>query len=376
MAVGDDLDYLLRDVLRGVLGVHCRLAVGRADDSADARSLVAVVEVVFDKHVRGGDGDGAELVERHRSDPELPVALQHEHHGVALLDAERLEVVCRAIGEERDVAVGEARLVLQVVEVDQGDLVRCLGRDGIDGVVGEVVFVGVVELDLLEVALFLDALDEARGVMIRRHHGKRLDRRSLLRFKLRVGIVVGRSAGGDYDREEGAVLLPGNHAVGVGAVVVDRVAGTEKFLVAVDGDLEFSCENVVVFLALVMGELDRRGHLLGGDAGLDDKGFCDLVLEEGCEVVVAETLAPCDGKTAASAGDAVFLQRGGGAFEQIGGVDAQACRALVDEGEGEVGLAGFKFAVFFEGDASTLGHLFLGYLADHAGFAYAICDFF
>ena len=79
--------------------------------------LVAVGEILFHEHEGGRDRDRTELMQCQRGDPELPVPLQHEHNGIPLADAERHEIVCRAVGEQRQLAEGEQSLVLFAVEV-------------------------------------------------------------------------------------------------------------------------------------------------------------------------------------------------------------------------------------------------------------------
>ena len=162
--------------------------------------------------------------------------------------------------------------------------------------------------------------------------------------------------------------------MGLGAVVVDRVARLQDFGVAVEGDLELAGEDVVVFLALVVAELDGAGHLLERALGADDEGFGDLVLEEGGEVVVAEALAARNGESAAGAGNAVGLEGRARSLEQVGRVDAETGRALVNEREGEVGLSGLEFAVGLKRDAGALRHLLLGDFAYESRFAYAVRD--
>ena len=56
-------------------------------DHLDLRLVHAVHEVLFHQHVRGGDGDGADLGKRHQRRPVFVAALQNDQHRVALADA-------------------------------------------------------------------------------------------------------------------------------------------------------------------------------------------------------------------------------------------------------------------------------------------------
>ena len=63
------------------------------DNGFHARRLEAVLEVVFDEQVRGGDDDCAQFMQSEYGNPELIVSLQHQHDPVALFDALCLEIV-------------------------------------------------------------------------------------------------------------------------------------------------------------------------------------------------------------------------------------------------------------------------------------------
>ena len=153
-------------------------------------------------------------------------------------------------------------------------------------------------------------------------------------------------------------LLPihGNHAVGGARVVIDRVPFAEHFNVAAHLHLHGAFEDDVQFLAGMGGELD--GHiLLGLLIGHGDKeGFGSLVLEQGGHVQVFEALAPGDGQAVSLAVDRIAGQGGGHALDQIGGVNAEALGALVDEGEAEVLLPGLALLILLFGDTGALGH--------------------
>ena len=76
------------------------------------------------KLVRGGHGDGADLVQRHHDHPELPVPLQYYHDPLAALYAEHGEVVGRFGGHTGNVLKGEFALREIVADPKHGALVR------------------------------------------------------------------------------------------------------------------------------------------------------------------------------------------------------------------------------------------------------------
>ena len=133
-------------------------AHGGGDDGLDPRRLDAVLHVVLLEHERGGDDDGADLVQAERRDPERVVAAQDDHDLVALADALRQEEVGRLVGQARE--VGKAQVVLLALGVapDHGHALGLGGTDLVDDVVGEVEVVGHVYAEAGQVALGVEGL--------------------------------------------------------------------------------------------------------------------------------------------------------------------------------------------------------------------------
>ena len=95
-----------------------------ASDDGLASRVEAVGKVVERRHailhVGGGTGHSAQLVQGHHGEPELVVPLEHQHHAVALFDAQRLEVVRGAAGLAADVLESEALFVQADESIRQG----------------------------------------------------------------------------------------------------------------------------------------------------------------------------------------------------------------------------------------------------------------
>ena len=64
------------------------VAVRGADERLHAGGVEAVFEIMLLELVGGGDGDGAELVQGDHGEPELIVALEHQHDPVSPFDAQ------------------------------------------------------------------------------------------------------------------------------------------------------------------------------------------------------------------------------------------------------------------------------------------------
>ena len=99
---------------------HLRLL--HAQDGAGAGSLNAVDDVLLLQLRRGGNQHAAQLEQAHRRYPELPAALEHQNHGVALFEAVRLEHIGRLVAHAADFAKGEGALMPLEVAPDQRPL--------------------------------------------------------------------------------------------------------------------------------------------------------------------------------------------------------------------------------------------------------------
>ena len=67
--------------------------------------------------IGSGDGYSAQLVQSDHSGPELVMTLQHQHYLVALLDAQRGEVVGILVGHILHILEGETALGLVHIQV-------------------------------------------------------------------------------------------------------------------------------------------------------------------------------------------------------------------------------------------------------------------
>ena len=144
----------------------------------------------------------------------------------------------------------------------------------------------------------------------------------------------------------------------------------------VDDGFQSAGEDIVKFMPLVAAELDRRVLLLQRERSGDDERFHGLVLEQRRQVFIAEAAPPCDRKSAACPGDAVFLQRRAFSFQQIGGIHAEPCRAFINKGKCKVRLPGFEGPVIFQRHAGALRHFRLGDTKDLSRLPNTMRDFF
>lgn len=92
-AADQNLCFQRRTGRRGHIHLMRRVAVGRAEDRADACRVEAVFKIMFLQLIGRGDRNGAQLVQAENRKPELIMAFEHEHDAVAAPDAERFEIV-------------------------------------------------------------------------------------------------------------------------------------------------------------------------------------------------------------------------------------------------------------------------------------------
>ena len=283
--------------------------------------------------------------------------LEHQHHPVAPLDAQGLEVVGRPAGGPAHVLKGEAALLLVLVQVQHGQLGRVLGGDGVHAVKGKVEFVRVGEGERLQYApLVLHGVDKGLADIVLAGAG--------LDDGAAHGPLV-RLLPGDHHRAEYA-LVPayGDHAVGRGGIVQDAVALAQYLRMLANLDLQLAGEDDIEFLARVGGHVD--GHPLLGLVVVVGAvvGLRQLVAEEGGQV--ADLNARLLGGLLAlpPAGDGIAGQVGAAALQQVGDADAESQGALVDKGEGQVGRAALIGPVLLGGGVGPAGHFRLGKAAD------------
>ena len=100
--------------------------------------------------MRGRDGDGAYLVQRHHGIPPLQTTLQNEHDTVATLDAYLLKECGTLVGDAFELAVGEVFHIAAVVSPQYGFLVRGLGCITVDDIIAEIEIGRDINLEVLE----------------------------------------------------------------------------------------------------------------------------------------------------------------------------------------------------------------------------------
>ena len=86
------------------------------------------------------------------------MTLEHEHHAVALADAERGEVIRRAVGEGGNLGEREVAFLLVAGQPEHRPLVRALARERVDDVVAEVEVFRRQKLDAGQAAVLVDLL--------------------------------------------------------------------------------------------------------------------------------------------------------------------------------------------------------------------------
>ena len=325
---------------------------------------------MHEKLVRGEHGHRADPVQGVDEDPELPVAAQHHHHAVALLDAERNEVVRGLAGHVGDLFEREFAVFVRAAEPGERDLVRRLLGQAVEHVVCEVERVGIVELDLVQDAVFVEL-----GVEV-----------VLIQQTLpgRCFVVLGDRGGRGGDRGLGAfavhddgeefagLSVRGDHAVRQAGVQQHAVARLQHVDLAAELDAQAAGQHVVELVPRVRRQVDRQPFVLR--LGRNVERFRIAVLQQGCEVAVIKLLAALDRHAFALARDVVQRKLGRLAAHKYTDIDTESLRAEVKEGERTFDEAVFMLPVFFYGDARDLGHFLFGDFPDLTDVANAIAD--
>ena len=139
----------LVDVAGALEGLDDVVIVGD-DGGLQAGGVDPVLDVVGLEHERGGNRDGAHLVERHANEPELVAVLEDQHDEVALAYALGGKVVACLVAEPLDVGEGEPPALAVLVLPDHRDPLGVVYRDVVHDVVTEVEVVGAVDVKMLE----------------------------------------------------------------------------------------------------------------------------------------------------------------------------------------------------------------------------------
>ena len=291
------------------------------------------------------------------------MALEDQHDAVALLDAQRFEIIRGLVGAALHIFEGEAALDLVLVDMEHSELVGGIVRDGVDTVESEVELILVAEGYGLEVAvLVLDSAYELLG-----DEGLRGDMGA---HKLVVDLFGHLLAGQDDGDELAVGAVHGDHAVRRGRIVVDAVAGAEDFGIVADLDLHLAGQNEVELLAVVLCEMDGLVLQTLVIVILTEIRLGDLVLEHGSDVDYGDALFLCGLAAAAAAGNGIRTELGGFALEDIGDPEAEGQSALMYECKRKIGAAFLIGAVFVRSDLGLFGHFLHGIAGDLAHFAY------
>ena len=283
-------------------------------------------------------------------EPELIVALQHQHDPVAPPDAQGFKIVGTLGGGILDILKGEPALGHIVGDVQHGQLIRIPAGNGVHGVEGEVIGILIVEAQLLQSApVVLPGLDEMLA-----QQGRHL-------FGLPAGGdehgVVHLVGGHDHGKELAVPAAHGDHAVGGGAFIEDAVALVQNLLMLAHPDPHGALDHQVEFLTGVGGGVDglilQLGRILIGNPVRGGQ----LLMEHTGQILNGDAVLAGGDKALALPGHGVARQPGAGAAEQIRQLNAENSGALVHEGKGKVRIAGLVFPVQVLGNACSLRHL-------------------
>ena len=334
------------------------VSVGGAEDGADPGGIEAVGEIMLLEQVGGGDGNGTQLVEAQDGEPELVVALEHQHHPVALFDAQALEVVGGPVGALAHVREGEATLHLVAVQVQHGQLLRLALGDAVHDVKGKVELLLILKGHGLEHAVFI--LHRVDELVVDPPVARLLP--LLLPDNADGGGVIPSVGGGvQHQGVKDAVLSAyGDHAVGGAGIIVDAVPGAQNLAVLAHLDLQVAADHDVAFLALVGGEGDVPALRVGVVLTVDVQRLRDFVLKGGGQAVIGHAVGLFDLLTLALAGDGVASQLGAGTLDDVGDIHVEGQGTAVDKGEGQVMKACLTGVVFLQGYVGEYRHLLGG----------------
>ena len=320
--------------------------------------------------IRREDRHSPDPVQGIDEDPELPVAAQHQHHAVALFDAERNEVVRRLAGQVGELFEREFAVFVIAAEPGERDFVGRLLGQAVQNVVREVEGVGIVELDLVQDAVLVELGVEV--VLIQETAFGAIFLGDVRDRGGRGGRSLGAFAVHD-DREKFAGLaVRGYHAVRQTGVEQHAVARIQHVDLVAELNAQTTGQHVVEFVAGVRREVDRQALVLR--LGADEQRFGVAFLQQGREVTVVELLAALDRHAAALARDVVQRKLGRLAADEHTYIDTEPLRAEVKEGERTFNETVFMLPVFFYGDTRDPGHFLFGDFHDLTDVANATAD--
>ena len=239
------------------------------------------------------------------------MALQHQHHPVSPLDPKGLEVVGALGGGIFNILKGEPPLGHIVCDMHHRQFLRLAPGDGIHRVKGEVIGVLIHELDTSERApLILACLDELLAK-------QRLGALRLMALTDIQGLVSGLVCH-DHSKEDTVLTVNGDHTVGGGGFIEDRIALSEHFLVISHLDPHSAADHQVKFLTGVGGGVDglvlQLGRVLVGDPVRGRQ----LLAEHGRHILNGDAVLTGGDQTLALPGNGVAAELGAMTLQKVG----------------------------------------------------------
>ena len=127
-----------------------------AQNSFDISPLAAVDDVVGRQQMGGGDGDGADFVQRQHRYPELVAAPQHEHDAVAPPDAQLQQIGRRLVRHLFQVPEGEAFFLSLVIGPQHRQFIRRLPGPDIHNIISKVEMLRHIDVEMTDKVLLGD----------------------------------------------------------------------------------------------------------------------------------------------------------------------------------------------------------------------------
>ena len=122
--------------------------------------------------------------------------------------------------------------------------------------------------------------------------------------------------------------------------------------------------------------MERLGERLLGVRDNDVEGLDGLILESGRKAVVGEALSADDRHALALSCDCIAAELGAAALHELGDIDIEGVRALVDEGEAEILLTRLELFVLLDGIACFFSHFLRRQSEVFAEVRDTLCDLF
>ena len=346
-------------------------AVSSAQDCRYIACLKAVGKVLLQQLIGGGNSNGTQLMQAQNGKPELIVALEHQHHPVAPLDAQSLEIVCGSGRFLFHIPEGEPPLGAILAQVEHCQLLRLAAAQSIHHIKGEVKLLLVPEGDFLQSAL-IDRGENKVAVdplfLVGHHLGVRH-----CGYSSRLLPLTGSGVAQNDGIECAILAVHSDHAVGRGRIVVDAVSGMEHFRLLTDLDAHMAANDDVTFLSLVGDQLNILILRTRAVADLHIQWQGNTVAEACGQVKAHHMVCLLNPLSLTLAGQCIGAQLGAAAFQQVGHIHAEAESAAVQERNAQIAVARLALLILFHAQIRALSHLLhaqardLTQLTDSAG---------